>query len=304
MNIETNAVQCAIRGAVPERLIELEDFWSRYAPYCHVQEDRPGFYIEAGPFGLVLFTHRTMLHVWLLGFVAQKAFFSYSGIIQYCRVNRTPIDLAQISSLAGQSQVNAEIDSILDNIIELSKSETLDEFGWPNGVPRPEGGKPKDVHGQMFFDLACMASAFIFLHEVRHIQFRTDGHEELNRVQEELECDKFAIGFMLDQAREYAQTQSLDANLVETKRAMSIGLACLLPLVVANPETWYGTRTHPPVQMRIQTLVDKASFPDNDWLWNYLSSISLALLHFHNREVPLLRPKSDKQLFLDLVACI
>jgi len=76
-----SAVERLILASAPEKEPDLKRLWDLYAPQFSLIEDKPGFSLEAGPFGLVLFTNRTMLQIWLLGFAAWKAVYSYGGLL-------------------------------------------------------------------------------------------------------------------------------------------------------------------------------------------------------------------------------
>ena len=71
------AVKRLILGAAPEREDDFLSLWNQYAPQIEFIEDKEGFSLEAGAFGLVLFNHKSMAQIWLLGFAAQYAFHAY-----------------------------------------------------------------------------------------------------------------------------------------------------------------------------------------------------------------------------------
>jgi hypothetical protein len=82
--VAPTAVKQLILAAAPERQAEFEEIWREYSPEFSLAEDRLGFNLEAGPFGLVLFTSRTMLQIWFLGHAAWKALHAYGGPLAAC----------------------------------------------------------------------------------------------------------------------------------------------------------------------------------------------------------------------------
>jgi len=52
-------IKLLLGGVIPEREIEMSEYLERYAPHIARCDDRPGFTIEAGAFGILKFTQRT-----------------------------------------------------------------------------------------------------------------------------------------------------------------------------------------------------------------------------------------------------
>ncbi|OYO31345.1 phage exclusion protein Lit family protein [Janthinobacterium sp. PC23-8] len=276
-NVAEDAVKIAIRASAPERAVELSQMWEEHQPNVHQTYDKKGFSLEAGSFGLVLFDHKTMCQIWLLGFAAQHSFNLYLPyLILY---QATGISFFPYSMVSEQEEIDIqkEVSALYDAIDMLKEAENVDDVAWPSSIPNPDNGKPSDVNGSMVFDLLCMASAYCFLHELRHVQFRNLG-SNIDPIEEEYECDKYARNFLLEKIDEYAMQSGYDLSLLKNKRGMAIALASILLLVVTPESHWQGSASHPSVVSRIQELVDAIGVSDNDYFWPYLSCLLISVI--------------------------
>ena len=75
------AARSLITMAAPERSDEIADLWSQYSPSFDEATDTGRFYMEAGAFGLVLFTPRSMWISWLLAHEAWASLDCYSTML-------------------------------------------------------------------------------------------------------------------------------------------------------------------------------------------------------------------------------
>lgn len=105
---------------------------------------------------------------------------------------------------------------------------------WPSDIPQldPELKRLRDKQDHATtYDLACFAGAFLLLHETCHAQKRVRGEAE-GGITKEMECDRFAIEFLITGCDVYAARHHHTPLEVLRKRAMGlfIGLA-----VVLNP---------------------------------------------------------------------
>lgn len=304
---ETQASEAAKRvifESAPERIGELEKIWNEYSPQFSLTTDKRGFSAEAGPFGLVLFTNRTMLQIWLLGFAAWKSLYSYSALFVILQGSKGKFIANEVNALKGQSEFDQEYDQLILDVRKLAEIENIDDFEWPNHVPMPDDGKPQDIEGSVVFDLVCMAAAYVFLHEVQHVKFQDGKHDDLDPVDEELACDKFAREILLGELEVYADQSGYPLEKLKTKRAMSIAIASLLLLVITPKESWGGSRSHPSVSNRIEQLVNYLQIPDNDTFWNFFSCLVLSQLRKEGGMPDELVFSSQKDLCLKLVGCL
>src|SRR5258708_38899568 len=104
------AIDRLILAATPERRTDLNNLWDRYRPTFVLSPDRPGFDTKAGPYGAVIYTNKTLLQIWILGFAAWRAVEAYAGIIHYCATTGTLLDPPSVVALPGQAEGDATFD--------------------------------------------------------------------------------------------------------------------------------------------------------------------------------------------------
>lgn len=302
-NFAENAVKTVICASAPEREAELSQMWDAYQPNVNQVSDRSGFTLEAGSFGLVLFDHKTMCQIWLLGFVAQYSFILYSPYLILSQINGWSFSPDDTSIEQEAIKINNEISALYETMINLKEAENIDFITWPSGIPRPYDGKPSDVNGSMVFDLLCMAAAYCFLHELRHVQLRNLG-DTSDPIQEEHECDKYARDFLLEKIENYAQQSNYDLELLKNKRGMAIALASILLLVVTPESHWEGSTTHPSVVSRIQELVNAIGISENGYFWSYLACLLLSVISSKKISIDSVIVKTQREYCLILLDTI
>lgn len=293
-NFTEEALKRLILDSAPERVSEFNQLWEESDIEIQSSTDRPGFSLRAGPYGLVLFNHRTLCQIWLLGFAAQKASYTYSlALVQY-QLQGTPFSKELLRHDAEFPNLISECNRLLSDILILNGVESFEDFHWPDDIPRPAEGKPSDLDGSLVLDLLCMAGAYFFLHELRHVLLQNEN-ANLNEHDEEMECDRYAREFLLSNIEEYSEQSDYDIDKLKTKRAMSIALASLLLLVITPRDRWIDSPLHPSVIERIKVLADYLELPENDNFWVYLSSLLLAQIEQHdiNLESQLIRSQKS-----------
>jgi len=294
-------IKLLLGGVIPEREIEMSEYLEKYAPYITRCDDRPGFTIEAGAFGILKFTQRTMHQMWILGFAANQALHSYSTMLAILRMYVGELDTNELEQIPDQSIEEEKYEKLINAVYELGKVSDTSEYSWPNDVPKPENRKPKDVEGAATFDLICMSGAYVFLHEMKHIAFSQDNNAPSNPHEEEFECDSYAKSMMLDRLEIYSNESGYDLSRLYTKRTMSISLALFYMLVITPIEAWGGTESHPSIKGRIDSLVEGLPIPDDDILWLYMSSLFLSHLRLINKNRLEIKFSSLKELTMKLV---
>jgi hypothetical protein len=280
---ENVLIKNMVLAAAPERKDELNDLWAKYAPEFNLREDKDGFSLSV-IFGTVVFDHKSLCQMWLLGFAAQKAFHAFSPLIFLSNWTNVPISTNSLPIDAVQKEQLKKLKEISDNILKLKSLSDINDFFWPEDIPQPNQGKPLDVDGAMVFDLICMSGAYCFLHEIQHIRFGIDG-TQLDAYQEELACDEFARGMLLNNVKEYSTGSGDDEKTVLTKRAMSIALASFLLFAITPKESWGATDTHPKIKDRIYKLTHSINIDDNDLFWVYFGSLAMSIAYFNGIQI-------------------
>lgn len=294
-------IKLLLGGVIPERELEMKEYLDKYSPYFTRCDDRPGFTVEAGAFGILKFSQRTIHQMWILGFAANQALHSFSSLIAILRMYVGKLDTRELDEIQDQSIEEKKYKKLINSVYELAKINVTSEYIWPNDVPNPEHKKPKDVEGAATFDLICMSGAYVFLHEMKHIAFAQDNNTPSNPHEEELECDLFAKSMMLENLDLYSKQSGYDLSRLYSKRSMSITLALFYMLVITPVESWAGTDSHPSIKDRIEALVADLPIPCDDILWLYMSSLFLSHLRFLNQGPIVIKFNSLKELAMSLI---
>jgi hypothetical protein len=290
----TDMIKKLILAACPERQPEVAQLWQTCSPVIAQQHDAPGFLMAGGPFGLITFTLRTMQQIWLIGFAAEAAFSAYCvGVIHALLYGHLDLDLLSTGT-------NHSYDSLIAKVEELRIAERSSDVSWPPTVPRPEDGKPTDVKAALVFDLVCMAGAYCFLHELHHVKLSSsETNGTLTPQEEELQCDGFARSMLLEKIAEYSTQTGYRGPLLNTKRAMSIGLGVLVVLGLTDSAS--DSQTHPAVAERIDALAQSLALHPNDGFWMYLGSLLIAHLRYRRVAIGMPKVRSIKELCFELI---
>lgn len=297
---ETSLAKELILAAVPERREELARLWGTYGPQFRSGADRPGFHLAAGMASLIVYTTRSLRRLWLLGFAGDAAMKALGGVIFCLRYLGRPLDLAFVGQLEGQADADRAFDEILAAAQDLGEREDAGGFRWPSRVPEPEAGRPAHPTGALAFDLTCLATAFTFLHEVQHLIGQTEGTARGGPA-EELDCDAYARGMLLDRVQVYASTAGVSAALVARKRAMAIALATFFIVWITPPDAAAGTDTHPPLRDRLDALAGGLTPDDDEDLWIFLCCLLASTLRRAGRIPGPVAFSSSRELALALM---
>lgn len=296
-------VKRLIFDSAPEKTAEFNHIWEENSINVRYAIDRSGFYLKAGAYGLVLFTQRTMWQIWLAGFAAQKAFHLYSPALWVFQHKGWSLSKESLKHDDEYLELYSECNKQFSDILVLNEMVNIKEFQWPTDVPIPDEGRPSDLKGKMGYDLLCMAGAYCFLHEVRHVLLQNEN-ANLNAHDEEMECDRYAREFLLSNIEGYSEQSGDDIDKVKTKRAMSIAIWSLLQLVITPKCRWFDSPSHPSVIERIKALAVYLELPENDLFWIYLSSLLLAQIELHDIHLEPKVIQSQKSFLYELLETI
>ncbi|XOY31283.1 phage exclusion protein Lit family protein [Proteus cibi] len=301
-----NNVQDAIRnmfsGSIPERKKEIDDFWSKYSMNFQIHSDNhtDGKYIfDAGMFKFIRFNHRVLRIFWIGSFAAMAGYIAINeslskkldefnkkkdallGKYYNAEVLSFPDKLA-LNTL--QNKLAREISDhsttnfiLFDELIQCFEHSTedilSDERPLPKGIPEPGAlpNRENDTINRATAEVAIIAAAWAFLHEVRHILHQQEGTSynpndftEEEAHAEELSCDEFATKFIIDNIDEYCKQSGYDPNLVRKKRQIAIYIA-LFSLALLTKDNWESSKTHPSLKERmdrVQAILKNPIDPD------------------------------------------
>lgn len=293
----TAAVRDLLLESAPERRSELEGIWQKYSPSFAHASDTAGFKMEGGPWGLVFFTPRTTLQVWILGFAA------WTALKAYCPYVLLTVPLTTADDPEGIVVEDALIER-LRQVDELNQMEDLQRFVWPADVPQPGSAPPVRVEDRAIVDLVKIATAFIFLHEARHLMFREENAAPETRVDEEHQCDAFARDFLLERIADYCGRTREDAQAVLDKRLMGIVLGAFVILHITPEGKRPGSDEHPPVAERFARLVQGGKGQGGIAVWTFACSLLLGTLQREGKLSGLGSIRDPQKLFGRLLALL
>ncbi len=272
----SEAVDILFGGAVPERKKELISQWGLAADRVRLLPSS-GFLLVQG-FGTIQVSEIALRQIWLVGYAAEQAYKAYLAPLTRDAMRGLPFDPVRWRRDAEQAAEDDRFDFLLDKVTELGGVLDVDDFEWPAGIPKPAFGLTiEDESQKATFQLVCMAGAYLFAHEVRHALFEGGGDAPRPLgLEEERQCDQWALSLMLDQAADYARENGWDPALVRTKRILGILIAKMTMIAVPPRKSW-GEGQHPAVRERLQMLLDAISDPVPQWLWPWIASVLAAL---------------------------
>lgn len=298
------AVKSLLLGATPERKDEIENLWARYAPKVCVVEDARGVNISAGK-GRIQFDHKTLEAIWLLGFNGWRSIETYSPAIILAGITGASLDdiLRADEELASFEMDYRSRSSSARSIIEEKLSvHTI----WPQDVPLPEAERDTlGSHQEMAaFDLVCLATAYVFLHELRHVIFLSDGDHPADRREEEIACDVWARSFLTDKVGVYAQSVGQAFTRVLDKRSMGIALGAMILHEITTESARWGTAEYPPVTTRIQAMISGSPLAKESHYWLFTACLLVGIFRQAHRPLPTYAPSTNElveQLTTDLL---
>ena len=274
------AVRNLITMAAPERRCDIADLWSEYSPSFDVARDTGSFRMEAGIFGLVVCTPRSLAICWMLSHEAWASLDCYSTMLaqldlcsqavrgSFGRCLREPLD---------QEDVEGRLDDIAQKIDELSSGVNLPDFEWPSTIPIPSTDRPKEIRTAAQHEIACLVLAAMFLHEVCHV-IKQD-HEGLTPIELEHCCDAFAQNFLTERMSTYAKCEDYPIDSVAAKRAIALGIWCYaIHRIVGEHES----DSHPSPSARLRRMLSALELPANNTFWIVMASMLINQLRTAN----------------------
>ena len=301
---ENQELEKLFEGVVPERLSEVLCLVEKHSAQFRRVRDKSGFTLDAGAYGAIQFTQWSLEQIWLFGFAGLYSLHCYSAVIVLAWCYSLNFDLEEIDGLPDQKNENELFAKLIKTIEELNSAESEYDFVWPVGIPNPADGKPKNIEQAAVFDLVLMATAYVFLHELKHVIFESEGNAPENPHDEELECDSFAANFMLSKSDDYSNTSSYSADKVRMKRSMGISLGSAFLAVATPKHNLGGTVTHPPVHKRWSAALGEIDLEESDYYWLYFASLAIGLMKYKGIDFPRQTVTSYKKLAISAIEAL
>jgi len=301
--VAPHVIENVLLGACPEREAEMRQSWELFQPEFYLREDDVGAAISASG-NRVSWMHKTFALDWVIATLGMQALTAYSPHIFLAQAFNVPLSVHGLTDDADLVSAESQMDEVVYFARLLWQAKQLDDLEWPPTIPLP-GTCPDpslDPTGKATFDLACLAAATTFFHELRHVQFAAQRDAPPLTVDEERACDVHARSMLLDRVAEYSTTTGEPCPQVLNKRIMGLATAALC---IAHVEP-VGLRaaiadTHPPVAERFTALVLDAPAADDAHGWVYAACLLMHLLRQANRLPPVVTFASAKELCRKLV---
>ena len=291
----SNAVDVLFGCVVPERLQEIKVGWSASDRVRLLSVSR--FLLQEN-YGNIQVSEKALRLIWLIGFTTWAAIEDYNIRIVYQRLADSPYDPMAWHSFSDQRLLDQNFDRLLGKVRELENCSALEDFVWPEDVPEPiEGLHIADQSKKATFDLVCMAGAFVFAHELRHAMLGVEGIRPDRMIDEERECDRWALSLLLNQASSYASDTNQDSVLVCAKRLLGVWVAQVTILILTKREYWGESESYPSISDRLRAVLDAVVGPVPDWFWVFIVSTLTALARAFGVLPPSMAfPATDREL--------
>lgn len=286
----------------PERTARIDELLQDVQ--YEIASDRPAMHLEATAIlgkGLVVFTNRALQQVWLISYLAWRTLHEQSGFVIVALIKKLPYDLL-IMRVEGDEYTD-RVDRLGEALAALRNAE--DSLPWPDDVPKltPDLSTLQDEEDVAAYDLARFACTFILLHETCHALKRIDSTPETG-IEEEIECDRFAIDFLLSGCDKYAEQHGYDKVKVRRKRSMGVFLGLAVIFESTEYGLWSPSETHPSIYMRLRLVFNAVDplMPDpDDPVWVYACCMLLSKMR-RDRKLPGTIPfTSCRGLFLAIL---
>jgi len=277
--IDREHIERLLLAAAPERKSDIQALWDRYKPEFWLKPDKPGITLLAKG-NQIHFSAKTLAAVWFLGFAAWKIFACHSPHLLWSFVSKQDIDDEMLRQDDGLYEAKGVFREILATVEDLLKASSLDDVNWPSDIPQQQADKTGfDTEQQATFDVTMIATAYLLLHELKHVMFSADDAHRPEAPQEELACDAFAKDFLLSKSASFAASSCYPPGKVLTKRAMGVALGAFIVYELTPPEGRAGNADYPPICDRLEHLMTANEVDGDSYFWDWTGTILLATLH-------------------------
>ncbi len=294
------AIRNLIYGAAPERRAELAELWDQYAPAVEVVPDQTGTLINANK-RRIRFDLKTLDALWLIGFSGWRAIETYAPQVVVATITQTSIQSVMRDD-EELGQFEQDYKHRLRLAQDLIASDGKTAVQWPPDIPRPTADRAylRDDQEQVPFDLTLMAVAYVFLHELRHVILDHDDVHASSAAEEEIACDVWARGMLLDKLANYAQKHGLSYEAVLNKRATAMALACLMLQTITPHWAQWGNDDYPSVGERMAALIKDVTLSSGSGFWIVAASVLVGVMRETHQSIEVV-PSSVAELVNDLI---
>lgn len=224
------AVEILYRGVAPEVadhiLEQISKLDSRYREYegdFFKGHEHPFLMAFSNKLNKIVLNEKALMMIWIICFAQYHAMEFARAVCHN--------DLEMIQAVYPEIDQN-KIDAVIEAALELLMREGFDWFTWPENIPTREemylnnGKNDVDRAGR---DLILFAIAFILLHELRHAIFFNENNKPKDPLEEERQCDLYAINTILGNIDIYLEkhkrSEKDTKESVSYKRSLGIFMA-------------------------------------------------------------------------------
>lgn len=305
-SVPADVVETLLLAACPEREAELRANWEQFQPEYQLRKDDVGTALSALGHR-VRWMHKTFALDWAIATLGMHALTAYSPHILVAQAFGVPLSLHGLTDDADLEAIESHMDAVVYFAGQIRNAKRFEDVAWPDDIP-PPGSCPdpaQDPAGKATFDLACLATAASFFHELRHVQFFAEQDAPALSVAEERACDEHARRMLLDRVADYALSRAESQVGVLNKRIMGLATAALCIAYAEVPGLSSAiANSHPPIAERFQVLVLESTADDDAHCWVYAACLIMHLLRRVNRMPPSVTFTSPKHLCTQLVSLL
>jgi hypothetical protein len=277
-----------MKGAVPERIDEIDSLWNRYNPEVFLVNNPKYVTLNANK-DRIAFDANTMEAFWLIGFGGWKAIECYSPlVICSAATGQTVSDfIKDDDGLEEVERAYKERRAAAQTLINAADPASAP---WPPDLPRPCADRDAldDRQYKAAFDLTCLAVAFTLFHEFQYVILDHDKKRPKDPREEEMTCDVMARDFMTAKVKGYAEANGHSYHKVLRKRSMGFALAALILHEITPVWEHGGNQQYFSIAARLEALLDNTPLPENDDFWIFAASLLIGI--FRQKDVPIDAP--------------
>ena len=291
--MERTVVEQILLGAAPEHCSDIQELWEEYDPEFWLVADEPCITLRATR-NKIEISNKTLHTIWLIGFIAWKIFSLYSPHSILSFLTQRNIDDDMLHQDENYYELKGEFRQLLSITQNLIEFPSLSMVEWPQEVPCPQADKKGlCLEQQATFDIIMIATAYLLLHEMKHVIFNKNSESRPDKSsEEEIECDNFARNFLLDSIDRYVSTSNEIKEKVLVKRAMGLALGAFILYEITPELGRAGNSDYPHICDRLENLIMATSLEDDSDFWIWTSTLLIAILHRiePGAEIPPLMP--------------
>lgn len=290
--IDRAIVERLLAAAAPEQRASLQSLWQCYDPEFRIAEDGQGTHLNANS-RRVQFDHKTLRLFWLLGFAGWRVLECYSPAI-ICSL-ASGLTLGEvIAQDHGLQAVETQFEGHLYVARNLLHAINADEIKWPSDIPMPLADRTFLANDQekAAFDLVCLATAYAFLHELRHVMFLNDKNAPPSRPDEEIACDAWAREFLTARIGIYVESSREPFDAVLRKRSIGLALGVFILHEITPRLGHAGTDEYPPIADRMDALLHDTGLADSDHFWIFSAAVLVAALRRRSKTPNVVGPNA------------